>query len=91
MASSREFDFVLFGATGFTGKYVAEELDRIQKEGKRSFKWAAAGRNEERVKEALEGEIHIMTEPLMLHFFILKFNLLHNYRPWHCGCDYDIS
>ncbi|XP_003389768.1 PREDICTED: saccharopine dehydrogenase-like oxidoreductase [Amphimedon queenslandica] len=55
MASTREFDFVLFGATGFTGKYVAEELDRIQKEGKRSFKWAAAGRNEERVKEALEG------------------------------------
>ena len=56
MASTREYDFILFGATGFTGKYVAEELNRIQKEEKRSFKWAAAGRDAGRVKEALEGD-----------------------------------
>ena len=90
MASTREFDFVLFGATGFTGKYVAEELDRIQKEGKRSFKWAAAGRNEERVKEALEGEI-LMCMLHSLYYYIKNSIFANYYRPWYCGCDYDIS
>ena len=51
----RKYDYIVFGATGYTGKYVAEELNRIQSEGK-PFKWAAAGRSERKVRDALQGE-----------------------------------
>ena len=39
---SRDFDLVLFGATGFTGKLVAEYLSK----SKESARWAIAGRNQ---------------------------------------------
>ena len=55
MATEKEYDLVVFGATGFTGKYVAEELYRIQTEGKHKFTWAVAGRNEDKVRDALTG------------------------------------
>ncbi|MBX3225793.1 MAG: saccharopine dehydrogenase NADP-binding domain-containing protein [Labilithrix sp.] len=41
--SERPFDIVLFGATGFTGKLVAEYLAKEAKG--RDVKWAIAGRN----------------------------------------------
>ncbi len=51
--SDREFDVVLFGATGFTGKLVAEYL--AGRAGK-SIRWAIAGRN--RVKlEAVKDDL----------------------------------
>lgn len=60
MASKgRVYDFILFGATGYTGTYVAEELYRIQEEGKLSFSWAAAGRNQAKVKETLAGKVEL--------------------------------
>ena len=52
----RPYDIVVFGSTGFTGKFVAEELYRIQCEVRRSLRWAAAGRNEEKVRACLEGK-----------------------------------
>ena len=51
--SDREFDIVLFGATGFTGKLVAEYL-ALRME--RPARWAIAGRNQkklEAVKQSL--------------------------------------
>ena len=45
-ASHREFDLLLFGATGFTGRLVAEYL--VEK--KAPVKWALAGRNRERLE-----------------------------------------
>ena len=54
-SNMREFDLVVFGATGFTGKFVAKELYRLQSEKKRSLKWAAAGRSETKVRTCLEG------------------------------------
>ena len=53
--SGREFDLVVFGSTGYTGKFVAEELYRLQCEEKRSLKWAAAGRSDAKVRACLEG------------------------------------
>ena len=50
------YDIVVFGSTGYTGKFVAEELYRIQCEVRRSLRWAAAGRSEEKVRACLEGE-----------------------------------
>lgn len=47
MKSSRRFDLVLFGATGFTGGLVADYLARMSVQEK--FSWALAGRNPEKL------------------------------------------
>jgi short subunit dehydrogenase-like uncharacterized protein len=54
-AESRQYDLVLYGATGYTGKYTAEYL---QQYGPTDLKWAIAGRNAtklEGVAKELEG------------------------------------
>ncbi|WP_439925090.1 saccharopine dehydrogenase family protein [Nitrobacter sp. JJSN] len=43
MASAAEFDIVIYGASGFTGRLVAEYL--AAEYGKSDLKWAIAGRN----------------------------------------------
>ncbi|MEO6947511.1 MAG: saccharopine dehydrogenase NADP-binding domain-containing protein, partial [Nitrobacter sp.] len=43
MASSAEFDIVIYGASGFTGRLVAEYL--ATEYGKSDLKWAIAGRS----------------------------------------------
>jgi short subunit dehydrogenase-like uncharacterized protein len=43
--SQREFDIVLFGATGFTGQLVAEYL-----KGRKPARWAIAGRNKDKLE-----------------------------------------
>lgn len=48
---SREFDIIIFGATGYTGMYVIEELANSAKNS--SIKWAVAGRNIEKLKSSL--------------------------------------
>ncbi len=48
MASSREFDVVIFGATGFTGKLVAEYF-QAQYADNESVRWAIAGRNADKL------------------------------------------
>jgi short subunit dehydrogenase-like uncharacterized protein len=50
--SDREFDIVLFGATGFTGKLVAEYLaGRVEK----PHRWAIAGRNRDKLEAVKKG------------------------------------
>jgi len=54
--SQRDFHVTVFGATGFTGKHVAEELHRIKQEkGHEQLRWAIAGRSLEKLKEAAKG------------------------------------
>ncbi|XP_064485051.1 saccharopine dehydrogenase-like oxidoreductase [Ornithodoros turicata] len=50
---SREFDVVLFGATGVTGVYVVEELHKTAKAEDPKLRWAVAGRSETKLKETL--------------------------------------
>ncbi|WP_273144345.1 saccharopine dehydrogenase family protein [Oceanicaulis alexandrii] len=45
--SNREFDVVIYGATGFTGRLVAEYLSR---EYGKTVAWAMAGRSEDKLK-----------------------------------------
>lgn len=47
--AERPYDIVLFGATGFTGTLVAEELARCAATEK--FRWAIAGRSAEKLEE----------------------------------------
>ncbi|GAB2772715.1 saccharopine dehydrogenase NADP-binding domain-containing protein [Nocardioides salsibiostraticola] len=44
---SREFDLVIFGATGFTGALTAEYL---AEHGPKGLKWALVGRNQEKLE-----------------------------------------
>ena len=47
----QKIDIILFGATGFTGKFVARELAKIFQIEK--FTWAIAGRSQSKLKQLL--------------------------------------
>lgn len=54
MAQAREFDLVVMGATGFTGRLVAEHLlARHGTDG--DLRWALAGRNQAKLEEVRAG------------------------------------
>lgn len=55
--SSRAFDIILFGATGFTGGLTAEYLAR--KQVVEPFTWALAGRNLEKLEAVRQGLVAI--------------------------------
>jgi len=52
MSNSREFDLVVFGATGFTGQLVVKAL---KESAQKDLKWAIAGRREDALKKIAEG------------------------------------
>jgi len=52
--SARQYDLVLWGATGFTGRLVAERLARLELEG--TLRWALAGRSRAKL-ERLRSEL----------------------------------
>ncbi len=61
--SDRQFDVIVFGATGFTGRLVAEYL---QKEYGSQVKWAMAGRSAKKL-EAVRGEMGVAQDvPLIV-------------------------
>ena len=53
---SREFDIIIYGATGYTGRLVAEYLDQHYGQRDDGPKWAMAGRSIEKL-EAVRDEI----------------------------------
>jgi short subunit dehydrogenase-like uncharacterized protein len=50
-SSTRQYEIVLLGATGYTGKLTAEY---IQEHVATDLKWAIAGRNGKRLQEIAE-------------------------------------
>lgn len=48
---SEKLDVVVFGATGFTGKYIVREFIKI---GHKKYSWGIAGRNHQKLKELLD-------------------------------------
>lgn len=50
--NEREFDIIIYGASGYTGKYVVEYVAKIYEEEK--LKWAIAGRDAGKLKGVLE-------------------------------------
>lgn len=49
----REFDIIIWGATGFTGKLVTDYMAQNYSAG--NLKWAIAGRNREKLTQTLNG------------------------------------
>jgi len=54
--SDREFDIIIYGASGFTGRLVAEYLQNEYAGS--GLKWAMAGRNVEKL-QSVAGEMNI--------------------------------
>ena len=55
MSETKKYDFIVFGATGFTGKLVVEYLvERYL--GNPKIKWALAGRNLEKLKSVAKSK-----------------------------------
>ena len=50
MANKKEFDIIVYGATGFTGRLVAEYLSNQYGNGK-ELSWAMAGRSHEKLEQ----------------------------------------
>ena len=50
MASEESFDIVVFGASGFTGKFVVKQLLQVQERNEEKFTFAIAGRSESKLK-----------------------------------------
>ena len=46
---TREFDLIIYGATGFTGRLVAEYLASQYGSGDEAPKWAMAGRSHDKL------------------------------------------
>lgn len=67
MSVTREYDLIIFGATGFTGQYVVEEVARIAEE--ENITWAVAGRNIEKIKVGLEN-VEKQTGKLFLDYLV---------------------
>lgn len=53
-SSKRPYHIIVFGATGFTGQFVVEEVARTCNEGPGgTLQWAVAGRNRDRLEKTL--------------------------------------
>lgn len=61
VTSSRPYHIIVFGASGFTGQFVVEEVARCAAES--SLKWAVAGRSRERVGEVLKRAAERLSMP----------------------------
>jgi len=60
----KEFDIIVWGASGFTGRLVAEYLFKKYGQGK-SVTWAIAGRNQEKL-EKIRGHIANASIPIII-------------------------
>lgn len=58
MANGRDFDAIVFGASGFTGQFIVEEMaismnmDSLYRTN--NLKWAVAGRNKDKIMKVLQ-------------------------------------
>lgn len=63
-SSSRPYHLVIFGASGFTGQFVVEEVARTASEGpKGSLKWAVAGRSKQKLEKVMEQAAGALSKP----------------------------
>ncbi|RXN27351.1 saccharopine dehydrogenase-like oxidoreductase [Labeo rohita] len=63
-SSSRPYHIIIFGASGFTGQFVVEEVARTASEGpKGNLKWAVAGRNRTKLEKVVEQAAGALSKP----------------------------
>ncbi|MEQ2250404.1 hypothetical protein ILYODFUR_000460 [Ilyodon furcidens] len=63
-SSNRPYHLVIFGASGFTGQFVVEEVARTVSEGPNgNLKWAVAGRSMQKLEKVLEQAAAVLSKP----------------------------
>ncbi|KAI5101946.1 saccharopine dehydrogenase a [Silurus meridionalis] len=63
-SSSRPYQLIVFGASGFTGRYVVEEVARSSAEvSGGDLKWAIAGRSRDKLEKVLEETAQQLGKP----------------------------
>ncbi|XP_071480955.1 saccharopine dehydrogenase-like oxidoreductase [Diadema antillarum] len=72
-APSKKYDLVVFGASGFTGQFVVEELARHQEE-EPALTWAVAGRNLEKL-ESVVAQAATVTDKDLSKVGMIKANV----------------
>ncbi|KAG5847074.1 saccharopine dehydrogenase-like oxidoreductase isoform X2 [Anguilla anguilla] len=66
-ANSRPYHVIVFGASGFTGQFVVEEVTRTLSDGpKGTMKWAIAGRSRQKLEKVLEQASATLTKPELM-------------------------
>ncbi|XP_066532086.1 saccharopine dehydrogenase a, tandem duplicate 1 [Hoplias malabaricus] len=63
MSSERRYDLVVFGASGFTGRFVLEEAARCAAEAGRELRCAVAGRSKTRLENTLSEAAKSLGKP----------------------------
>uniref|UniRef100_A0A3P8TA68 Saccharopine dehydrogenase-like oxidoreductase n=1 Tax=Amphiprion percula TaxID=161767 RepID=A0A3P8TA68_AMPPE len=65
VTAGRPYHIIVFGASGFTGQFVVEEVARCAAEcpGSSSLKWAVAGRSRRRLEEVLKQAAGTLSMP----------------------------
>ena len=65
--SSNKYDVVVWGATGFTGKWVAKYLFDTYGADNKKLRWAIAGRSTEKLKDVADfmGDVDLVIDQLM--------------------------
>lgn len=53
MKSTRDYDIIVFGATGFTGQMVAMEMAKFSQ--KYNLRWTVAGRSMSKLHKVIDG------------------------------------
>ncbi|KAM5163055.1 saccharopine dehydrogenase-like oxidoreductase [Mantella aurantiaca] len=64
--SARPYQLVIFGATGFTGQFVVEEVSRVADGGDfrgQELRWAVAGRSRKKLEEVLHWAAERLAKP----------------------------
>ncbi|XP_073783520.1 saccharopine dehydrogenase a, tandem duplicate 2 isoform X1 [Danio rerio] len=60
----RPYHIIIFGASGFTGQFVVEEVSRCASEGPNgSLKWAVAGRSKSKLEKVIEQASANLSKP----------------------------
>jgi short subunit dehydrogenase-like uncharacterized protein len=69
---SRTFNLVVFGATGFTGKFVVENIAKLLRDKKTDpFTWAVAGRSLTKLRQVLKEASGATGDKPKQHYLIL--------------------
>ncbi|KAG9282646.1 saccharopine dehydrogenase-like oxidoreductase isoform X1 [Astyanax mexicanus] len=74
----RPYHIIVFGASGFTGRFVVEEVARAASEGPGgSLRWAVAGRNRHRLERVLQQAAVDLSKPELKSVEIIVADVAH--------------
>lgn len=75
--SNRPYHLVIFGASGFTGQFVVEEVARTVSEGPNgTLKWAIAGRSKQKLEKVLEQAAGVLSMNMNCCLFVFYWNCI---------------